>query len=207
MNAAQPTDPLPAVPDLIGLNYRGEGIRDTPAYAGLTGITTPPQYQAYHTQFPGKVILSTENSAAVSTRGEFLFPVTDYTSAPVKTGAGGDPVNMYVSAYELYTADFGSSPDKVFTAQDLNLFVGGGFVWSGFDYLGEPTPYSGARCPDLKRIGSTFTNRAGFRICPWRTSCRIGRGPVAKARSRRCTCSPPAMKPNCSLMGFRSDEK
>jgi beta-galactosidase len=52
---------------------------------------------------------------------------------------------MYVSAYELYTADFGSSADKVFAAQDQNPFVGGGFVWSGWDYLGEPTPYGNAR--------------------------------------------------------------
>jgi beta-galactosidase len=145
INANNPTDPLPAVPDLIGLNYRGEGIRDTPAYSGVPpGITTPPQYQAYHTQFPGKVILSTENAAALSTRGEYLFPVTTYNSAPYSVSGGADSVNHYVSAYELYTDNFGSSPDKVFTAQDQNPFVGGGFVWSGWDYLGEPSPYYGS---------------------------------------------------------------
>jgi beta-galactosidase len=51
----------------------------------------------------------------------------------------------YVSAYELYTADFGSSADKVFASLDKHSYVAGGFVWSGWDYLGEPTPYYGAR--------------------------------------------------------------
>jgi beta-galactosidase len=46
-----------------------------------------------------------------------------------------------VSAYELYAVDFGSSPDKVFAALDRHPFVAGEFVWTGWDYLGEPTPY------------------------------------------------------------------
>lgn len=50
-----------------------------------------------------------------------------------------------VSAYELHTADFGSSADKVFAAQDRHPFVAGEFVWSGWDYLGEPTPYYSSR--------------------------------------------------------------
>ncbi|MDF1572757.1 MAG: glycoside hydrolase family 2 TIM barrel-domain containing protein [Bacteroidales bacterium] len=47
----------------------------------------------------------------------------------------------FVSAYELYTAQFGASPDKVFASQDRHPYVAGEFVWSGWDYLGEPTPY------------------------------------------------------------------
>jgi beta-galactosidase len=41
--------------------------------------------------------------------------------------------------------DFGSSPDKVFGALDRHPFVAGEFVWTGFDYLGEPTPYYSSR--------------------------------------------------------------
>jgi beta-galactosidase len=52
---------------------------------------------------------------------------------------------MYVSGYELYTAQFGASPDKVFRSLDQHPYVGGGYVWSGWDYLGEPTPYYLAR--------------------------------------------------------------
>lgn len=145
LNAARPNTPIAAVWDVICLNYQGEGIRDLPPYAGLQGITTPPLYAAFRIRFPDKMVLSCENAAAVSSRGTYLFPVTDALSAPVKDGLGGDPEKGYVSAYELYTADFGASVDKVFAVRDLHPFVAGGFVWSGWDYLGEPTPYYSAR--------------------------------------------------------------
>jgi beta-galactosidase len=145
MNFAKPDMPLPNVADIISLNYQGEGIRDAPEYAGLQGIRTPPLYPAFHKAFPDKVILSSENAAAVSVRGEYIFPVTDGISAPVKNGSGGDSEKQYVSAYELYTVDFGSSADKVFASEDKHPYVIGGFVWSGWDYLGEPTPYYQSR--------------------------------------------------------------
>jgi len=145
INWAKPDMPLPAVGDVINLNYQGEGIRDAPAYAGLQGIRTSPLYPAFHEAFSDKVILSSENAAALSSRGTYLFPVDDGISAPVRDGMGGDPRRQYVSAYELYTAPFGSSADKVFASLDKHSYVAGGFVWSGWDYLGEPTPYYGAR--------------------------------------------------------------
>jgi beta-galactosidase len=147
MNYAKPDMPLPQALDLISLNYQGEGIRDTPAYAGLTGTSTPPLYPAFHAKFPDKMIFSSETAAAVSSRRTYLFPVTSEFSAPVsdKAGGGGDPVARQVSGYELYTAAFGASPDKVFSVQDANPYVAGEFVWSGWDYLGEPTPYYTAR--------------------------------------------------------------
>lgn len=69
----------------------------------------------------------------------------DGISAPVKHGSGGDSKNRCVSAYELHAADFGSSADKVFASQDRYPYVAGGFVWSGWDYLGEPTPHYSSR--------------------------------------------------------------
>jgi beta-galactosidase len=145
MNFAKPGMPFAAVMDAISLNYQGDGIRNAPAYAHLQGITTPPMYPAFHEAFPGKLILSSENAAALSSRGEYLFPVEPGRSAPAADGAGADPESMQVSSYELYTAPFGSSADKVFASEERNPFVAGGFVWSGWDYLGEPTPYYGAR--------------------------------------------------------------
>lgn len=136
---------LPGVMDTITLNYQGEGIRNAPAYAHLKGINTPPTYPDFHEAFPDKPIISSENAAAVSTRGEYLFPVAAGISAPVADGQGGDPVNAHVSSYELYTAPFGSSADKVLGSLALHPFVAGGFIWSGWDYLGEPTPYYSAR--------------------------------------------------------------
>lgn len=145
MNYAKPDMPLPATLDVIGLNYQGEGIRQDPQFEGTDRIRTPPQYDAFHARFPGKAILGTETASALDSRGTYLFPVTPRDSAPVRDGDGGDPVHHQVSAYGLYAVDFGSSPDKVFAALDSHPFVAGEFVWTGFDYLGEPTPYYSAR--------------------------------------------------------------
>ena len=145
INYAKPDMPFPTVMDIISLNYQGEGIRDAPAYAHLRGIKTSPLYPAFQKKFPDKLIVSSETSSALSTRGSYIFPVFNGISAPVSDSTGGDPKNKYVSAYELYTAQFGASPDKVFASQDKHPFVAGEFVWSGWDYLGEPTPYYTAR--------------------------------------------------------------
>lgn len=145
MNYAKPEMPFPKVMAVISLNYQGEGIRDAPAYAHLKGIRTSPLYPAFHQKFPGKLIWSSETASTLSSRDTYIFAVTNDISAPVTDSTGGDPKNKFVSAYELYTAQFGSSPDKVFASQDKHPYVAGEFVWSGFDYLGEPTPYYSAR--------------------------------------------------------------
>lgn len=145
MNYARPNMPFPAMMDIINLNYQGEGIRDAPAYEHLRGIKTSPLYPAFREKFPDKMIISSETASALSSRGAYKFPVFDGLSAPVSDNSGGDPQKLEVSAYELYTAAFGSSADKVFASQDKHPYVAGEFVWSGWDYLGEPTPYYGAR--------------------------------------------------------------
>ncbi len=144
-NFAKPPMAFPEVPDMINLNYQGEGIRNAPEYAHLQGINTEPLYPSFCEAYPDKIILSSENAAALSIRGEYIFPVTPAQSSPISDGVGGDPEKMYVSSYELYTANFGSSADKVFATKDKHPYVNGGFVWSGWDYLGEPTPYYSAR--------------------------------------------------------------
>jgi beta-galactosidase len=77
----------------------------------------------------------------------YLFPVSPLLSAPVRDGKGGDPSINQVSAYELHAVDFGSTADKVFGSIDRHPFVAGDFVWTGWDYLGEPTPYYLAKVP------------------------------------------------------------
>lgn len=145
MNFAKPDMPLPAVLDVIGLNYQGEGIRQSPEFDGTDRIRTAPQYDAYHAKFPDKVILSTETASAFSSRGIYLFPVSKEISAPVRDGRGGDSKTHQVSSYELHAVDFGSSADKVFSTLDQHPFVAGEFVWTGWDHLGEPTPYYESR--------------------------------------------------------------
>ena len=142
MNSAKPDSAFAAAFDVVSLNYQGEGIRDSPAFANYKGLKTPPQYDAFHQKFPQRLILSSESAAALSSRDTYLFPVASEISNPVRDGSGGDSTTRQISAYEIYAADFGSSADKVFRVQDQHPFVAGEFVWSGWDYLGEPSYYS-----------------------------------------------------------------
>jgi beta-galactosidase len=145
MNFAKPDMALPKVLDIISLNYQGEGIRQAPEFEGTERIRTIPQYEAYHKQFPGKLILSSETASAFSSRGVYLFPVSTEISAPVRDGRGGDSKTHHVSSYELHAVDFGSSAEKVFGSVERHPFVAGEFVWTGWDHLGEPTPYYDSR--------------------------------------------------------------
>jgi beta-galactosidase len=158
MNWAKPDMPFPAVMDVISLNYQGQGIRQDSMFEGTNSIRTKPLFTDFHKKFPGKVILSSETASAFSSRGIYLFPVTEDISSPVRDGRGGDSKIQQVSSYELYAVDFGSSADKVFKSIETNPFVAGEFVWSGFDYIGEPTPYYEARSSY-----SGITDLAGFK--------------------------------------------
>lgn len=146
MNYAKPDMPFGRSMDILSINYQGSGIRDTPNYSHLQGIRTHPLYPDFHQAFPDKMILGSETASALSTRGTFKFPVVDVdTGAPVNDTSGGNSTTRYISSYELYTSDFGSTPDKVWLHQDESPFVAGEFVWTGFDYIGEPTPYYSSR--------------------------------------------------------------
>jgi beta-galactosidase len=145
MNFAKPDMPLPAALDVVSLNYQGEGIRDTPEFEGTDRIRTPAQYPAFHQKLKDRVILSSETASAFSSRGVYLFPVSKELSAPVRDGRGGDSKIRQVSAYELHAVDFGSSADKVLGSIARHPYVAGEFVWTGWDYLGEPTPYYESR--------------------------------------------------------------
>lgn len=145
MNYAKSDMPFTRVADVIGLNYQGEGIRQEPEFEGTDRIRTVPQYDLFQAAYPEKVIFGSEVASSFSSRGIYLFPVTESSSSITRDGRGGDSRLAQVSSYELYAVDFGSSPDKVFMMQDKHPFVAGGFVWTGWDHLGEPTPYYSAR--------------------------------------------------------------
>jgi beta-galactosidase len=141
MNFAKPDMELPKVFDVIGLNYQGEGIRQAPELKDAPGIHTPPQYDAFHLQFPNKVIISSESSYSLSSRGVYLFPVSKELSAPLRDGRGGDSKIRQASSYEVHAVDYSSTAEKVFGSLERHPYVAGEFVWTGWDYLGEPDPY------------------------------------------------------------------
>ncbi|KAG8161814.1 hypothetical protein KVR01_008801 [Diaporthe batatas] len=148
---AQPNDTVAEVMDVISLNYQGEGF----------GTSWASTFPGFHDAHPDKLLWTTESSSAVSTRGTYIFPVAGNKSQIVSDGQGGNSTSLQVSAYELYGPFWASSPDKVFTQQDTYPYVAGEFVWSGWDYLGEPAPYDASPLARSSYFGIIDT--AGFR--------------------------------------------
>ncbi len=134
MNSASANSPFPAPIDAVGLNYQGAGLR-----------SRNPQYPVFHQKFPDKFIVGIETNDAYSSRGYYSFPVNTNNGAPAGANSGGEPGVRQVSSYDLYYANWSYYPDYEFAAQDKYPFVGGEFVWTGFDYLGEPSPYDASR--------------------------------------------------------------
>jgi beta-galactosidase len=102
--------------DLVGYNYK------------------PKAYLPFHESYPTTPVLGAETSSAVSSRGEYFFPVSDDKAE--------GRVNFHVSSYDLSAPRWAFPPDDEFRGLDKAPFALGEFVWTGFDYLGEPTPYN-----------------------------------------------------------------
>ncbi|MDT8389331.1 MAG: glycoside hydrolase family 2 TIM barrel-domain containing protein [Lentisphaeria bacterium] len=94
----------------------------------------PRHYGHFHTLFPDKPQYGSETASTVSSRGEYYFPAVD--EVMLKRG------NLQVNSFDLSYPSWGTAPDIEFQAQDECDFIMGEFVWTGFDYLGEPTPYA-----------------------------------------------------------------
>jgi beta-galactosidase len=119
--------------------------------AGFNGFATnedvfgynykPGDYGRFRTANPSQPIFGSETASCISSRGEYLFPVTE-------TKGGGVMRSVFqMSSYDLYAPGWATPPDWEFRGQEQNPFVAGEFVWTGFDYLGEPTPYGGRNDP------------------------------------------------------------
>jgi len=90
-------------------------------------------YEEAYKTFPQGIILGSETASTVSSRGIYKFPVKE---AKMKQYD-----DLQCSSYDLESCSWSNIPDKDFMLQDDKPWVIGEFVWTGFDYLGEPTPY------------------------------------------------------------------
>ncbi len=95
----------------------------------------PGSYARFRQANPDEPLFGSETASCISTRGEYFFPVS--------TNKNAGRSDFQVSSYDLYAPQWATTPDTEFRSQDQNLFVAGEFVWTGFDYLGEPTPFGG----------------------------------------------------------------
>ena len=84
-------------------------------------------------KLPQGILLGTENASTVSSRGKYYFPV--------ELGAGVTRDDKQSSSYDVEYAFWSNIPDDDFAADDDLDYNMGQFVWTGFDYLGEPYPY------------------------------------------------------------------
>jgi len=83
-----------------------------------------PGAAAYHKAHPDKPVIGTETVSAVCTRGIYIT----------------DPAKGYVSSYDPYTTTGRASAEGWWRFCDAQEWLAGGFVWTGFDYRGEPSP-------------------------------------------------------------------
>ncbi len=91
--------------------------------------------------------VASETSSTVSSRGEYFFPVpTEFKSKNTRTeksaSTNASLSDFQVSSYDSFVPSWATTPDMEWRGQEENPFVAGEFVWTGFDYLGEPTPFN-----------------------------------------------------------------
>jgi beta-galactosidase len=103
-----------------GLGQGGLALSDVMGYN-----YADPQIEAYHKVHPTIPAMGTENVSAVATRGIYKL----------------DPQNGFVSSYDPYTTQGRASAEGWWRFISARSWVAGGFVWTGFDYRGEPSPY------------------------------------------------------------------
>ena len=102
----------------------------------IPGFNYKPQYyeQAYE-KLPQQLILGSETASTVSSRGKYYFPFNLKERQVVM-----HPDNQS-NSYDVETCSWSNIPDLDFAADKDLPYVLGQFVWTGFDYLGEPSPY------------------------------------------------------------------
>ena len=118
-NPRAASQPYAATLDVYGFNYK------------------PHLYQAFRDQHPGQPFLGSETASCISTRGYYRFPVEE------DKGKGWDmSAPFQVSSYDLYAPGWASKPDYEWQYEDTVPQCAGEFVWTGYDYIGEPTPFN-----------------------------------------------------------------
>ena len=131
VHAEDPTRPVTA-----GCNNANAGVNGFQTAVDVFGLNYNLGSYGRILKQPGNEKLpvhGSETSSCISSRGEYFFPVR----------RGNDSrVNFQVSSYDVDVPGWAQTPDETFAALDKNPAFLGEFVWTGFDYIGEPTPYN-----------------------------------------------------------------
>lgn len=110
--------------DIIGFNYHHQWVKDVPR------------------NFPGKPFIFSESVSALQTRGYYMMPSDTVYVAPKQWWLPYTDPTFKCSAYDNMHASWSSTHEETWDVVKHNDFVCGQFIWTGFDYIGEPTPYA-----------------------------------------------------------------
>lgn len=109
--------------DIIGFNYHKANIPDVPK------------------NFPGKPFIITESNSALAMRGYYRMPSDRMTVCPERWDKPYRDSTFACSSYDNCYVPWGNTHEESLKLIRDNAFISGQYVWTGFDYIGEPTPY------------------------------------------------------------------
>ncbi|SHK67940.1 beta-galactosidase [Reichenbachiella agariperforans] len=120
--------------DIAGMNYK------------------PTKYSEVRGNYPQLPIYGSETSSCTSSRGVYHLPIEKYQTHE----------SLQVTSYDLIGPPWAYPPDVEFYFQEQNPFSMGEFIWTGFDYLGEPTPYGGKDNSTNGRWNGHWPSRSSY---------------------------------------------
>ncbi|MBQ2200077.1 MAG: DUF4982 domain-containing protein, partial [Bacteroidaceae bacterium] len=109
--------------DIIGYNYHNGNVADVPK------------------NFPGKPFIFTESNSSLATRGFYVMPSDSIIESPKEWWRPYTDPTFMCSAYDNQRASWGNLQEETWDLIKHNDFVTGQYIWTGWDYIGEPTPY------------------------------------------------------------------
>lgn len=109
--------------DIIGFNYHHQWVKDV------------------RKNFPDKPFIFSESVSALQTRGYYKMPSDSVIWAPQEWYLPYTDPSYMCSSYDNMHASWSSTHEETWDVVKHNDFVGGQYIWTGWDYIGEPTPY------------------------------------------------------------------
>jgi beta-galactosidase len=125
----------PTRPTTLGMNnFESPYKFNFAGQSDIAGINyKPTKYEYIHETYPQLALYGSETSSCTSSRGVYHLPIEKYKTHK----------SLHVTSYDLIGPPWAYPPDVEFHFQEKNPNIMGEFIWTGFDYLGEPTPYGG----------------------------------------------------------------
>lgn len=109
--------------DIIGFNYHHQWVKDVPK------------------NFPGKPFIFSESVSALQTRGFYNMPSDSIRKAPKEWWLPYTDPSFMCSAYDNMHASWSSTHEQLWDVVKHTPYCSGQYIWTGWDYIGEPTPY------------------------------------------------------------------